>query len=75
MVKTKKDEYDLSNYATKSDVKNEIGFDKLDFAKKADLASLKSDVDELDIDKLKTVPTDLVKLNNAADNAVAEKIV
>ena len=75
MVKTKKDEYDLSNYATKSDVKNEIGFDKLDFAKNADLASLRSDVDELDIDKLKTVSTDLIKLNNAADNAVAKKNV
>ena len=65
----------MSNYATKSDVKNEIGFDKLDFAKNADLASLRSDVDELDIDKLKTVSTDLIKLNNAADNAVAKKNV
>ena len=46
----------LSNYATKTDLKNPTGIDTLSFAKKADLASLKSNVDKLSIDKLKNVP-------------------
>ena len=41
-----KAELDLSNYATKADLKNATGVDTLDFAEKADLASLKSDVDK-----------------------------
>ena len=41
-----KAELDLSNYATKADLKNATDVDTLDFAKKADLASLKSDVDK-----------------------------
>ena len=46
-------ELDLSNYATKTDLKNAAGIDKSSLAKKVDLASLKSNVDKLDIDKLK----------------------
>ena len=46
-------ELDLSNYATKTDLKNATGIDKSSFAKKVDLPSLKSNVDKLDIDKLK----------------------
>ena len=46
-------ELDLSNYATKADLKNITGVDTSDFAKKTDLANLKSDVDKLDINKLK----------------------
>ena len=45
--------FDLSNYVIKADLKNVAGVDTSDFAKEADLAHLKSDVDELDIDKLK----------------------
>ena len=45
-------ELDLPNYATKYDWKNKTGVDTSDFAKKTDLANLKSDVDKLDIDKL-----------------------
>ena len=55
-------ELDLSNYATKADLKNATGVNTSDFAKKTDLASLKSDVDKLDIDKLKIVPTNLIKI-------------
>ena len=55
-------ELDLSNYATKADLKNAAGVNTSDFAKKTDLASLKSDVDKLDIDKLKNVPTNLIKI-------------
>ena len=44
-------ELDLPNYATKADLKNAAGVDTSKFAKKVDLANLKSDVDKLDIDK------------------------
>ena len=44
---------DLSNYATKTDLKNATGVDASSFDKKADLGNLKSNVDKLDIDKLK----------------------
>ena len=46
-------ELDLSNYATKEFLKNAAGVDTSDFAKKTDLANLKSDVDKLYIDKSK----------------------
>ena len=36
---------DLSNYATKADLKNATGVDTSDFAKKTDLTNLKSNVD------------------------------
>ena len=52
----------LSNYAIKADLKNATGIDTSSFAKKTDLASLKSNVDKLGIDKLKTVPDDLSNL-------------
>ena len=43
-------ELDLSNYATKTDLKIATGVDTSSFAKKTDLANLKSDVDKLDIE-------------------------
>ena len=45
-------ELDLPNYATKFDLKNAAGVDTSDVTKKADLASLRSEVDEVDVDKL-----------------------
>ena len=50
---------DLSNYATKSELKNSTVVDIYKFAEKMDLSNLKSDVDKLDIDKLKNVPSGL----------------
>ena len=50
----------MSNYATKTDLKNATGVDTSDFSTKTNLANLKSDVDELDIDKLKNMPNDLI---------------
>ena len=50
---------DLSNYATKTDLRNATGVDISKFAEEVDLASLKSEVDELDINKLEKVPTGL----------------
>ena len=55
-------ELDLSNYATKKDLKNETEVDTSSFTKKVDLANLKPDVDKLDIDKLKNVPSGLSSL-------------
>ena len=52
-------ELDLSNYATKADLKNATGVDTSKFAKKVDLTNLQSDVEQLDIDKLKDLPTNL----------------
>ena len=49
---------DLSNYATKADIKNILHVDTSSFALKANLASLKTEVDKLDIDKLVPFPTD-----------------
>ena len=58
-------EVDLSNYGTKADlVQNATGVDTSVFAKKADLANLKSDVDKLDIDKFKNVPSGLNSLKD-----------
>ena len=48
-------ELDLSNYVTITDLKNAAGFDTSYFAKKTNLASLKSIVDKLNIDKLKNL--------------------
>ena len=59
--------------ATKWDLKSETDVDTLQLPKKADLASLKLDVDELDIDRLKNVSVNLFKLNNVVDNAFVKK--
>ena len=53
---------DLSNYATKTDLKNATGIDTCKLAAKYDLVSLKAEVDKLDIDKLVPAPVDLSKL-------------
>ena len=54
----------MSNYATKTDLKNVTHVDVSSFASKTNLASLKTEVDKIDADKLKTVPVDLAKLSN-----------
>ena len=53
----------MSNYATKTDLKNVTHVDVSSFASKTNLASLKSEVDKIDADNLKTVPVDLAKLS------------
>ena len=55
---------DLSNYATKTDLKNVIHVDTLRFALKTNLANPKTEVDKLDIDKLAPVPIDFSKLKD-----------
>ena len=68
-------ELDLSNYATKTDLKNATGIDTSSFAKKVDLANLKSNVDKLDIDKLKNVPTNLSNLKSKVDKLDVDKLI
>ena len=64
---------DLSNYATKTDLKNVTHVDTSSFALKTNLANLKTEVDKLDIDKLVPVPVDLSKLSNVLKNEVIKK--
>ena len=63
----------MSNYATKTDIKNISHVDTANFALKTNLASLKTEVDKLDIEKLVPVPADLSKLSNVVKNDVAKK--
>ena len=58
---------DLSNYAIKTYLKNATGIDTSKLAAKSDLVSLKAEVDKLDIDKLKSVPTNLSNLKIKVD--------
>ena len=64
---------DLVNYATKTDLKNITHVDVSNFASKTNLASLKTEADKIDTDKLKTVPADLAKLSNVFKNDVVKK--
>ena len=66
-------ELDLSNYATKKDIKDVTNIDASGFVSKTNLAALKTKVDKIDIDKLKTVPGDLAKLSNVVKNDVVKK--
>ena len=64
---------DLSNYETKTDLKNVTQVDVSSFALKSNLASLKTEVDKPDIDKVAPVPNDLAKLSNVVKNDVVKK--
>ena len=64
---------DLSNCATKTDIKNVSHVDTSSFALKTNLANLKTEVDKLDIDKLVPVPNDLSKLSNVVKNDAVKK--
>ena len=66
---------DLSNYETKTDSKNVTHVDTSSFALKTNLASLKTEVDKLDNDKLVPVPVDLSKLSDVVKNDVVKKTV
>ena len=61
---------DLSNYATKSDIKNISHVNTSSFSLKRNLANLKAEVDKLDIDKLVPVPVDLTKLSDVVKKDV-----
>ena len=65
---------DLSNYATKTDLKNITHVDTSSFALKTNLARLKTGVDKLDIDKLAPVPVDWSKVSDAVKTHVVKKL-
>ena len=64
---------DLTNYATKTDLKNITHTDVYIFASKTNLSALKTEVDKIDVDKLNTTPIDLAKLSNVVKNEVVKK--
>ena len=64
---------DLSNYATKTDLKNISRIDVSSYALKSNLASFKTEVEKLDINKLTSVPIDLAKLSDVVKNDVVKK--
>ena len=66
---------DLSNYATKTDLKNITHIDTSSFALKTDLASLKTEADKLEIEKFALVTVDLSKLCDVVKNDVVKKAV
>ena len=68
-------ELDLSNYAIKTDLKNTTGIDTPSFAEKVDLANLKSNIEKLDIDKLKNIPTNLSNLKSKVEKLDFDKLV
>ena len=63
----------MSNYATKTNLKNVRHVNTSSFALKTNLAGLKTEVDKLDIDKLVPVHVDLSKLSDAVKNDVVKK--
>ena len=64
----------MSNYATKISLKNATGLIHHLLLKKVDLANLKSDVDNLDIDKLKNLPTNLNNLKNKVEKLDVDEL-
>ena len=66
-------ELDLTNYATKTDLRNITHVYVSSFASKTNLAALKTKVDKIDVDKLKTTPADLAKLSNVVKNDFVKK--
>ena len=68
-------EFDLFNYVKKGDLKNTGSFDTSKIAKTVDLASLKSEVDKLDIGKLDTTPVELSKLSDVVKAEVVQNTI
>ena len=66
---------DLRNYATKTDIRNISNVDSSIFALKSKSASLKIELDKLDIDKLAPVLGDLRKISDIVKNDVVKKAV
>ena len=65
---------DLSNYATKSDLKEATGIDTSNFALKLNLASIKTEVDKLEIAKLIPIPVDLAKLSDVVKMILLKRL-
>ena len=67
-------ELDLNSFATKTDLKNVTNADVNSFASKTNLASLRTEVDKLDIAKLTPVPNDLAKLSNVVKIMLSKRL-
>ena len=65
---------DLSNYAAKDNIKSITHVDTSSFALKTNLANLKTEVDKLDIDKLKSLPNNLSNLKTEVDKLDIDKL-
>ena len=74
MTVQRKVNFDLSNYAIKTDLKSMTHIDTSSFPLKTNIADLKTEVDKLYIDKFAPVPADLSKLNDVVKNDVVTKI-
>ena len=74
MTVQRKLNFDLSNYAIKTDLKSMTHVDTSSFPLKTNIADLKTEVDKLYIDKLAPVPADLSRLNDVVKNDVVTKI-
>ena len=61
---------DLANYATKTHLKNITHVDVSSYASKTNLSALKTEIDKIHVDKLKTVPHDLAKLSNVKNKVI-----
>ena len=66
-------ELGLSNSTTEIDLKGATGIDRSNLASKSDLTGLKTKLNYCEIDKLKSVPADVSKLGNVADNIAVKK--
>ena len=66
---------DLSNYATKADIKNISHVDTSSFALKTNLTNLKTEVDKFDIDKLVPVPVDLSKPSDVVKMMLLKRLI
>ena len=71
---TMKVELDLSNYPTKADLENATSVYTSKVAKKVDLANIKSNIDKLDFDELKNVPTNLSNLKSNVHKLDVDKL-
>ena len=65
---------DLSNYATKADIKNISHVDTSSFALKSNLANLKTEIDKLDVDKLVPIRVDLSKLSDVVKMMLLKRL-
>ena len=65
---------DLSNYATKADIKNILDVDTSSFALKSNLANLKTEIDKLDVDKLVPIRVDLSKLSDVVKMMLLKRL-
>ena len=66
---------DLNNFATKADLKNATRIDTSKLVAKFDLVSLKTEVNKIEVERLKTISADLSKLSKVVKNEVVKKTV